>query len=321
MDSSGDPEWDQIRSHIREHVRELFRHRGLQRYGVVLPSAKRGSPQQNADGRLGEDKELSGPRWRLLMRLLIEERRGDSTGCTPTDLSQSQRVGKNTISALLRGLEAQGLIRRSLDPADLRTFRIQLTQFGRDYLHGAAPARVENLNRLFSKLDLEQQARLTELLETLRRSLLAALPSGLEGRGIPNGRFGAGRRPPRSALTNDPTSQIPETLSRHDPGGHCAAVRSGQRRPGAARLPVAHRQRRHSAGWGGERRSNRHPRHPDGPSRPVPLAGGPDASAGRLHPGQYQLRQLRPDHADRTWFGQRARLYPDATPMPASSPG
>lgn len=177
MHSSDDPEWDQLSSHIREHVRALFGiedSSGMELFFLLQNVAHL---SRMLDSRLGYDKELSGPRWRLLLRLLIEERRGDSTGCTPTDLSQSQRVGKNTISALLRGLEAQGLIGRSLDPSDLRTFRIQLTQSGRDYLRGAAPARVENLNLLFSGLDSEEQARLTVLLERLRRSLLQYRPA------------------------------------------------------------------------------------------------------------------------------------------------
>jgi DNA-binding MarR family transcriptional regulator len=178
MHSPANPEWDQIRSHIREHLRMLFGvhdSSGMELF-ILLQSVAHLS--RNLDTRLGDEKELSGPRWRLLLRLLIEEHRGDTDGPTPTDgltpteLSHSQRVGKNTISALLRGLETQGLIQRNLDSADLRTFRIQLTQAGRDYLRAAAPVRVETLNRILSGLDPHEQARLTALLEKLQRSLL-----------------------------------------------------------------------------------------------------------------------------------------------------
>jgi DNA-binding MarR family transcriptional regulator len=177
MHSSANPEWDQIRKHIREQVLMLFgieESSGMELFFLLQSVAHL---SRMLDSKLGDDKELSGPRWRLLLRLLIEEHRGHSAGCTPTELSQSQFVGKNTISALLRGLEGQGLIQRTLDAADLRTFRIQLTQSGRDYLRGAAPARVENLNRLFSGLDREEQARFTALLERLRRSLLQYRPA------------------------------------------------------------------------------------------------------------------------------------------------
>jgi DNA-binding MarR family transcriptional regulator len=178
MHSSANPEWNQIRSHIREHVRALFGiedSSGMELFFLLQSVAHL---SRRFDARLGDERELSGPRWRLLLRLLIEERRGDSAGLTPTDLSQSQRVGKNTISALLRGLEAQGFIQRSLDSADLRTFRIQLTQGGRDYLRAAAPVRMDTLNRLLAALDLQEQAQLTELLEKLQRSLVAQCEPG-----------------------------------------------------------------------------------------------------------------------------------------------
>lgn len=173
------PEWDQIRGHIREHVRALFGEQdssGMELFFLLQSVAHL---SRLLDTRLGDEGELSGPRWRLLLSLLIDEHRdehrgehrGDKAGLTPTELSQSQRVGKNTISALLRGLETQGLIQRNLDSADLRTFRIRLTPAGRDYLRGAAPARVQTLNRILSGLDLQEQARLTELLEKLQRSL------------------------------------------------------------------------------------------------------------------------------------------------------
>ena len=173
MHSPASPEWDQISGHIREQVRLLF---GIQdssgmEFFFLLQSVAHLS--RLFDTRPGDERELSGPRWRLLLRLLMEEHRGNNAGCTPTDLSQSQRVGKNTISALLRGLEAQGLIQRNLDSADLRTFRIQLTQAGHDYLRDAAPARMETLNRILAGLEVEEQARLTVLLEKLQRSLLA----------------------------------------------------------------------------------------------------------------------------------------------------
>ena len=123
------------------------------------------------DTQLDDDRELSAPRWRLLLRLLIEEALGNSAGISPTVLSRSQRVSKNTISALLRGLEAQGLIQRTLDAADRRAFRIQLTQDGRDYLHSTAPRRIEGLNRLPSALTPQEREQLTLLLEKLQRSL------------------------------------------------------------------------------------------------------------------------------------------------------
>src|SRR5690348_9551059 len=51
---------------------------------------------------------LSGARLGLLIRLMAEEEYGsDALGISPTHLSRCQQVSKNTISALLRGLEEQ----------------------------------------------------------------------------------------------------------------------------------------------------------------------------------------------------------------------
>lgn len=125
------------------------------------------------DDQLDEGRELSGPRWRLLMRLLIEEQNGNFEGLTPTMLSHWQHVTKNTISALLRGLESQGLIQRTLVPSDLRAFRIQLTPAGREYLYANAGQRLQNLQHIFSDLDPCELEQLITLLNSLHRSLSA----------------------------------------------------------------------------------------------------------------------------------------------------
>ncbi len=115
--------------------------------------------------------ELSGPRWVLLFRLLAEERCGCGEGISPTHLSQRQNVSKNTISVLLRGLEKQGLIERTLVPDDRRAFQIRLTDAGRTLIETTAPAHIAFLNELSAGLTAEESTRLIELLEKLYRSL------------------------------------------------------------------------------------------------------------------------------------------------------
>ena len=95
---------------------------------------------------------LSGPRWILLFRLLAEERSGCGEGVSPTHLSQRQNVSKNTISVLLRGLEEQGLIERSLVPDDRRAFHIHLTDVGRTLVETTAPADIAFLNEMTAGL-------------------------------------------------------------------------------------------------------------------------------------------------------------------------
>jgi DNA-binding MarR family transcriptional regulator len=125
-------------------------------------------------GQNADEGEMSGPRWGLLMRLYGEEKKGNTRGITPTAFSHSHRVSKNTISALLRGLEEQGLIRRELDSADRRIFHIQLTQAGRERVQSNAPAYLVSLNQMASTLSHEERSQLNALLEKLHRTLRAA---------------------------------------------------------------------------------------------------------------------------------------------------
>jgi DNA-binding MarR family transcriptional regulator len=111
-----------------------------------------------------------------MMRLLVEEEMGNPEGVTPTVLSHFQRVSKNTVSALLRGLEEQGLIQRDLDPADLRVFRIQLTNAGRELVLKTTPRRIEWINELLGGLEPEERVQLAALLEKLSRTLRSCIP-------------------------------------------------------------------------------------------------------------------------------------------------
>lgn len=116
---------------------------------------------------------LSPSRWGILMHLLAEEQRGNPAGLTPTYLSRCRNVGKNTMSALLKALEEQGLIRRNLDAADKRIFRIQLTPAGRELIAASLPPRIQRSNELIADLSAEEQEALLALLEKLFLSLKA----------------------------------------------------------------------------------------------------------------------------------------------------
>jgi DNA-binding MarR family transcriptional regulator len=116
--------------------------------------------------------DLSGPRWHLLVRLFAEEIGHGPGGLSPTYLSKCQDVSKNTISALLRGLEEQGLIERALDPADRRAFRIQLSERGRELVRTSTPRHFRELNELLAGLTAAERASLIDLLDKLYGSLL-----------------------------------------------------------------------------------------------------------------------------------------------------
>lgn len=166
--------FDLLRDHLREQVKRFS---GLDDIsGIELANMIRhlGNLYDTAVGLKIEDGGISGPRWGLLMRLYGEEKMGNTQGITPTSFSHSQRVSKNTISALLRGLEEQGLIRRELDSDDRRIFRIQLTQAGRDLVRSTAPAHLLYLNEMASALTLEERQQLLYLLEKLHRAMRSA---------------------------------------------------------------------------------------------------------------------------------------------------
>ncbi len=120
--------------------------------------------------------QLSAPRWRLLLRLLLEERRGN-TAVSPTQLSKTQNVSKNTISAHLRSLEEMGLIAREVDPEDLRQFHIRLTRAGRELIEASTPAYMTFLNTLTGGLSREEVEVLQGLLQRLYLSLQKHAPA------------------------------------------------------------------------------------------------------------------------------------------------
>lgn len=167
------PERDPVRIQIHDHLKTLFNVEDTSSVELFVMLQRAAHLSRLLDDQPSGDMGISGPRWRLLLRLFVEEQLGNSAGLNPTALSRSQHVSKNTISALLRGLEAQGLIQRVLDASDLRAFRIQLTQAGRDYLHNTTPRRLEKLNHLLSGLDRQEREQLTALLDKLQSSLVA----------------------------------------------------------------------------------------------------------------------------------------------------
>lgn len=116
---------------------------------------------------------LSGPRWHVLMRLLQQEERTRGEGLTPTELSECLQVSRNTISALLRGLEEHGMIERDLDQEDRRIFRIRLSAAGRARVQSGAPYFLVYVNHLVAGLTPEEQRELLVLLDKLYASIRA----------------------------------------------------------------------------------------------------------------------------------------------------
>jgi DNA-binding MarR family transcriptional regulator len=145
---------------------------GIQINGAIhrIASLYDAITMQNTD-----DEGMSGPRMGILFRLYGGEMLNEGAGVTPTMLSHMQKVTKNTISSLVKGLEDQGLIRRENDPVDRRVYRLFLTDAGREYLIKMAPQKITFLNSLLSDLTEEEIEQLSELLTKLQTSLIGHL--------------------------------------------------------------------------------------------------------------------------------------------------
>lgn len=157
-------------NHMKDHAAQFTNQPEVSGFQIAALIRLLSNQYENIfEHHAGED-ELSGPRMSILARLMESEKRGKA-GITPTELSHNQHVSRNTISALLRGLEEQKLIQRELDPDDRRLFRIHITAAGHKLVQTMAPQRIAMANQIVSGLSPEEQAQLVTLLSKLFVSL------------------------------------------------------------------------------------------------------------------------------------------------------
>jgi DNA-binding MarR family transcriptional regulator len=124
-------------------------------------------------GEYRKDGKLSQARMRLLIRLVIENRMGNDTGLLPSELSEFLGVSRNTVSALLNGLQEQGLIERHLHPTDHRQFLIRITPAGYELIGTRAPQYAAFVVSLLENLSPEECQTLLTLLNKLHTGLLS----------------------------------------------------------------------------------------------------------------------------------------------------
>jgi DNA-binding MarR family transcriptional regulator len=91
----------------------------------------------------------------------------------PSELSAVLMMSRAGMTNRLDRLEAAGLVERSLDPADRRSFHVVLTGKGREVIDAALTEHAANLARLSSGLTPEDAATLTRIV----RGLLEGRPS------------------------------------------------------------------------------------------------------------------------------------------------
>jgi DNA-binding MarR family transcriptional regulator len=85
----------------------------------------------------------------------------------PGDIARAERVAAPTITRLLTELENRGLISRSADPADGRSFFVSATDAGAEAILRARRQRAERVLQLFDELEPEQVDRLADALDAL----------------------------------------------------------------------------------------------------------------------------------------------------------
>ena len=90
---------------------------------------------------------------------------------TPSELAAAEQVRLPTISALLRGLEEDGLVRREPHRDDRRAVRISATAKGRRILTRGRERRLDGLEELLEPLTQRELRTLARAAEILDRTL------------------------------------------------------------------------------------------------------------------------------------------------------
>jgi DNA-binding MarR family transcriptional regulator len=85
----------------------------------------------------------------------------------PSELSATLMMSRAGMTSRLDRLEAAGLIQRTLDPEDRRSFHVALTDAGQEAIDAAIAEHATNVARLVSCLDPAQREALDQALRTL----------------------------------------------------------------------------------------------------------------------------------------------------------
>jgi DNA-binding MarR family transcriptional regulator len=93
----------------------------------------------------------------------------DSSEMKVSEISKQLYVTSPTITQLLKGLEANGLVERRIDPTDRRAVGITLTKKGEMVTQQAAEAFTASFEGLMEYLGEEQSNQLAELLSRVFR--------------------------------------------------------------------------------------------------------------------------------------------------------
>jgi DNA-binding MarR family transcriptional regulator len=98
------------------------------------------------------------------IRVLFCIKKGGNPEIRVSEISKYLNVTPPTVTQLVKGLEANGLVKRHTDPADRRTSSFTLTEKGEIVTQKASKAFAESLNGLIEYLGEEESNQLADLL-------------------------------------------------------------------------------------------------------------------------------------------------------------
>lgn len=133
-------------------------------------------------GQSVEDAGLTFAQYRVLMHLFFAEEMGERAELNPSEISERQGVSRNTISALIRNLEDEGMVERRLDPDDRRRFNISLTERGRSAVRQHAHSHLEMIDQCLRVLRPDEQVTLLALLQRLGAHMVVLRREGCDQR-------------------------------------------------------------------------------------------------------------------------------------------
>lgn len=91
--------------------------------------------------------------------------------CTPREVAQVLGVGRTTVTGLLDKLESEGLLTRSIDRADKRSFMLELTAKGRALVEEIEGVRRRQIEHALGNMTPAAREALFSGLEALAASL------------------------------------------------------------------------------------------------------------------------------------------------------
>jgi DNA-binding MarR family transcriptional regulator len=94
----------------------------------------------------------------------------------PGDLARMEVVAAPTMTRAIADLESRGLVSRTQDPDDGRSFLIEVTAAGGEAVLRARAERAKRISALLSELSSDDIARLAAALDALEATALAPLP-------------------------------------------------------------------------------------------------------------------------------------------------